>query len=492
MISQTPISIEKDYHDLELHIVRREGINVAYHPPTLTFFKINAQAADVLDDYVSSRDLVACAQTHACAPEEIENLLQTLHRGIKQQIAKRPAIQYETTFLGDRLTLLVSQDCNMRCRYCNAYGGDYGHGRALMTIETALQTLETFTTEDFNFTSVQFFGGEPTLNVPVIHAVCERLTEMGATGRISQLPVLGIITNGLSLSDDFIALVKAYDIGVTISLDGPQEINDRYRVDVGGNGTYRRVVESLRKLQAATDNQQPEMIEATMTRQHFEQGITYDDLSTFFAEAFGISRSHIALLEEGYSYDEKTKIPEKTRIAWHTMTQAHLLKNLRQGNPKATNLGFRLLTKLIFKQVSPYICPVGVSSLTVDVDGTIYPCYQLMKETFKMGSVFDPEVLTSTRFKSVEQMMRKNTKNAHPQCRTCWARGVCSGCVGELYASTGSVYGRIKGNCEGIRESLAVALCGLAKLRTDKITWSKIVRTLADEPATLSAAAPRS
>lgn len=491
MIYQIPIAVEEDYRDLELHIVRRDGVNVAYHPPTLTFFKINKQAADVLEDYVTSRDLVVCAQTHACAPEEIETLLRTLHQGITQQTAKRPAVQYETTALGDRLTLLVSQDCNMRCRYCNAYGGDYGHGRALMTVETALQTLETFTTEEFNFASVQFFGGEPTLNVPVIRAVCERLAEMHAVGRISKLPVLGTITNGLSLSDDFIALIKEYDIGVTISLDGPREINDLYRVDAGGNGTYTQIVKSLHKLQAATDGRKPEMIEATMTRQHFERGITYDDLSEFFAEAFGISRCHIALLEEGYAYDEKTEISEENRIAWHAMTQEHLLKSLRQGNPKATNLGFRLLKKLIFKQVSPYICPVGVSSLTVDVDGTIYPCYQLMNENFVMGTVFDPEVTTSSKFRDVERVMRKNSKNDHPECRTCWARGVCSGCVGELYATTGSVHGRVEGNCEGVKESLAVALCGLAKLRTDKAAWASVVRAIANEPATRSAAAPR-
>ena len=36
-----------------------------------------------------------------------------------------------------RVTICVSNDCNLRCKYCYAHGGDYGKKRTLMTKKTA-------------------------------------------------------------------------------------------------------------------------------------------------------------------------------------------------------------------------------------------------------------------------------------------------------------------------------------------------------------------
>ena len=64
----------------------------------------------------------------------------------------------------------VAHDCNMRCKYCFAGTGPFGADRSLMDLETGKKAF------DFLFAAsgsrrhveVDYFGGEPLLNFPVV------------------------------------------------------------------------------------------------------------------------------------------------------------------------------------------------------------------------------------------------------------------------------------------------------------------------------------
>ena len=78
-----------------------------------------------------------------------------------------------TLFLG------VTEDCNMRCRYCFVH-----HNPARMTLETAMKALDFLITQQEPDSkrnlNITFFGGEPTLEwdtliVPVVKRAKELL-----------------------------------------------------------------------------------------------------------------------------------------------------------------------------------------------------------------------------------------------------------------------------------------------------------------------------
>ena len=58
-------------------------------------------------------------------------------------------------------------------------------------------------------------------------------------------------TNAILVDDEWIELFKAHDVDVSISLDGPAEINDKYRVDFKGRGTLAQTLEGFERLRAA-------------------------------------------------------------------------------------------------------------------------------------------------------------------------------------------------------------------------------------------------
>lgn len=94
--------------------------------------------------------------------------------------------------------------------------------------------------------SVVLHGGEPLL------------LGIGATERFirslkSSLRAdagLHIQTNGVLLSNEFIDVFDRYDVGISISLDGPAELHDRNRLDRQGDGSHERVVAGVARLTA--------------------------------------------------------------------------------------------------------------------------------------------------------------------------------------------------------------------------------------------------
>lgn len=61
----------------------------------------------------------------------------------------------------------------------------------------------------------------------------------------------GLTTNAILIDEEWTSLFKAHDVSVTISLDGPPEINDKQRVDFKGRGTLAATLRGLDCLHAA-------------------------------------------------------------------------------------------------------------------------------------------------------------------------------------------------------------------------------------------------
>ena len=60
-------------------------------------------------------------------------------------------------------------------------------------------------------------------------------------GKIDILPNFVIITNGTILTDRMLAFIKRNISAMTISIDGPKEINDIQRIYKNGKGSYERI-----------------------------------------------------------------------------------------------------------------------------------------------------------------------------------------------------------------------------------------------------------
>ena len=73
------------------------------------------------------------------------------------------------------MCLHVAHDCNLRCKYCFASTGDFGEGRKLLDAETGKKAIDFLLKHSKGRRNLEldFFGGEPLMNMPVIKEVVE-------------------------------------------------------------------------------------------------------------------------------------------------------------------------------------------------------------------------------------------------------------------------------------------------------------------------------
>ena len=163
----------------------------------------------------------------------------------------------EAPFVLDTVLLKVASRCNLNCSYCYVYhmGDDAWRNQPKrMSTETGAQIAEqlgaVYRAQQTPF-SVVLHGGEPLL------LGRKRLSELLAALR-AELPSpcgLHIQTNGLLLSEEIIDVLVAYDVGISISIDGPAETHDQFRVDHRGGASHAKVVDAIARLRGRPDAQ---------------------------------------------------------------------------------------------------------------------------------------------------------------------------------------------------------------------------------------------
>jgi uncharacterized protein len=140
--------------------------------------------------------------------------------------------------------------CNLNCSYCFFLEKErlYPDSRFRMTDEVLeayiRQLIEAHRSDQV---TVAWQGGEPTLMGVEFYrraiAYQEKYKKPGMTFENT------LQTNGTLLNDEWCEFFKANNYLIGISVDGPRDLHDAYRVDKGGRGTFDKVMRGLRLLQ---------------------------------------------------------------------------------------------------------------------------------------------------------------------------------------------------------------------------------------------------
>jgi len=142
--------------------------------------------------------------------------------------------------------------CNLDCEYCfflskeMLYPGDRFKMADDMLETYIVQLLAAHSTPEV---SVAWQGGEPTMMGLDFFKRSIELVEKHR--KPWQQVSYTIQTNGVLIDERWAAFFKEHNFLVGLSVDGPRELHDRYRVDKRGEGSFDRVMAGYRHLQAA-------------------------------------------------------------------------------------------------------------------------------------------------------------------------------------------------------------------------------------------------
>ena len=361
----------------------------------------------------------------------------------------------------DRLTLIVSNACNLSCRYCYAKGGGYYSPGLIMDARLALSAVNYAANKFSLIKHINFFGGEPTLNEEAVELVCRYCLYLKDRGIMPMPPSFGLTTNGYTLSPRLLRILKNFNFTVTISLDGPKEVHDRLRLDRNDCGTYDRVVKNVDRIVDA--GLTPEF-ECTYTSEQYRAGLTVIDLMDFFYDNFGGTTLHcppvIAKPQDPWY------VPLDLAAQLYRNAVIYSLDNLAAGRPVTISYASRLLRSLTTGRPITHYCPAGRAALTINADGYVYACFMLMHDKrYSLGSIGDQR----REHKEIDCLLTNSDKWSNPTCCSCWAQSLCFGCLGEDLAREGQGINRStlsgrSGSCDLKRAIIEAFLTSIAAL----------------------------
>jgi len=339
------------------------------------------------------------------------------------------------------IALFVSQRCNLRCAYCYGDGGEFGR-RGMMEETTALHAVDWLVEQsgDAKDLEINFFGGEPLLNFPLIQSTAEYAREK-AQGAGKPLWLI-VSTNGTVLDDEMIGFLREYDVAVNVSLDGPPGVQNRNRPFRDGSGSYDVVAANAKRLLSALPRKNVRCRSTLMgTADPACVAQTAEDLG--FADWHLSEASPCVLAERtgksGYDASaprlgEAGRIAEARRIEAERMLAA--VKN-RDWDAMAGAECFGefagTLERLLLKRRKDFPCGAGRFYAGVSTSGDVFPCHRFVGlDEHKLGSVSDGHLDIGP--------FRQSPLAAVRQCSRCWAKHFCGGgCYYDHLARTGSM-----------------------------------------------------
>lgn len=442
-----------------LHLINKRGSFYVYIPSTYNIVKVNKltfKVLQMLQHGASKYDICKIFDVNQREIEEMEGYFMEHSHEISHP---QHSMDNSQKKIIDRITLHVSNDCNLRCKYCYASGGHYKNDRGLMTHKTAKNFVNFCIHEFKQVHNIVFFGGEPFLNPSVIRDVCEMFVSNYEKGEIGYLPKFGAITNGTIMSSQIMDIISRYFSFITISIDGPKDINDTNRVDISGRGSFDRIskfIEQIHKIPNVSVQ-----YEATFTKDHTRLGYSHDDIQHFMKETFNLT---------GDVLDEYNT--EKNAIK--TVTAQFTAEDLLKGYYPE---GFFSILRAITTKRAKTMCQLYQRNFSVSIEGHIFPCHMNTgEENCDLGTITSNNVFTSPN-----DFLRKHPGIMHgfknnEICNKCWANNLCGGCSRLWF------YNEIDANyslfpnrdiCKRNSEHIENILAGIGDIREDPYKWKK-------------------
>ncbi|MBQ4270415.1 MAG: thioether cross-link-forming SCIFF peptide maturase, partial [Clostridiales bacterium] len=283
------------------------------------------------------------------------------------------------------LCLHVAHTCNLNCSYCFAAQGNFHGERGLMSFETGKRAID-FLIENSGYhknLDIDFFGGEPLMNWEVVKQLVKygRSIEKDAGKNIR----FTLTTNGIGITDDVIDFCNEEMHNVVLSLDGRKETNDRFRVDLKGNGSYDTIVPKFQKFVSRRGNKSYYM-RGTFT--HFNTDFVEDILHMADLGFKELSMEPVVASPDSPSALTQEDLP--VILAGYERLAREMMKRNKEGN------GFTFYHYMLDLDCGPCIykrisgCGAGTEYLAVTPWGDLYPCHQFVgDDKFKMGNIYD-------------------------------------------------------------------------------------------------------
>ncbi len=332
------------------------------------------------------------------------------------------------------LVLRITDDCNLRCKYCYARSGERNN---LMSRKVAFRAIDYAAQQSDSF-KVQFTGGEPLLGIDLIEEIVDYGQQKGL------LIDFQLQTNGMLIDERMAGRLKSLKIAMGLSLDGWPEINDQLRIDSQGSGSAKGVITGLHHLGQLGIKVG---ITATLTKYNLSGIVKFVDLLSYLGNVAGVNFDLYRPIGRGSDLD--------LQITDFKMLQREVKKALDRaveiGSIGGIPIQFKELEKIKYliqtgQSRERYCYAITGTSFAVMPEGEVYPCSSLTGyQEFSYGNILDAEFDPSSK---MQAFISQVDLMEDLRCQNCQNRDLCGGgCIARAYSCYGKLNRVYLGEC---------------------------------------------
>lgn len=451
--------LEHRYRAGEMHRFVAAGSDFVYLPRAGAIFALDPATAGVLGRLtggaVAHGDLAGALCAEGMSAADAEGLLRELRmvRLIEAEHVVAPAALVDSPpadFPLQALVLNVTNQCNLACTYCYEFGADKISTQTgkpkYMTPETARAAVDFLleSAKGREAVHVTFFGGETLMNFKLLKDVVAYADARAAES--GRRVTYSLTTNATLLTDPIIDFLAEHAIGVTVSIDGPEEMQDARRVYKSGKGSYAVIVPRLKALIARHKTR------AITARVTLSAGVTdvvriYHHLKheIGFHE---IGFAPVTTTDEGHDFGLNGDGMAGVLKGFHALADEWLEYALRGQMHGFSNVS-ETLSELVVGTNKSHPCGAGLGLLGVSPSGDLSPCHRFTDADEHVLGHVGSGVDQDKR----NDFLARGHVGAKYECTSCWARPLCAGgCHHEAFVRYGDTGHANLHYCDWIRE----------------------------------------
>lgn len=358
------------------------------------------------------------------------------------------------------MCLHICHDCNLKCKYCFASEGTYNTARDYMSKEVARGAIDFLIENSGNRKSleVDFFGGEPLLNLDVVKDCVNYAREQAK--KYGKEFSFTMTTNCLLLDEETAEYLDKEMDNIVLSIDGRRDVHDKTRITSCGCGSYDAAISGAKLMRKIRED-----------RRYYVRG-------TFTHENLDFTEDVKSLSDNGFDQIsvEPVVLPDKHDLALKQEDYPTILKEYdklanfyldRRGTEKAFNF-FHFMLDLkhgpcLNKRLTG--CGAGAEYLAISPTGDIYPCHQFVGESdYNMGNVLD-----KTFNRSIQSVFAGIDVTVKPECKNCFAKYYCSGgCIAASHHYMGDLKKPYDRSCALMKKRFELSLALYAYEEAEK------------------------
>jgi len=346
--------------------------------------------------------------------------------------------------------IVLTLRCNLKCVYCHSSVVGADQTQFDMSLETARKTVDFIFSGPAKSFTIEFQGGEPLLNWPVLKFIVEYARQKAPiTGK---KVTLTMVSNFSLMDEEKLDFLLQNGVSLCTSLDGPAAVHDRNRIYLGGN-SHQSVAHWLKAVMNRKNRAGALMTTTRLSLKHPREIVDeyrrMGQTQIFLRPLHYLGFAKRSWKTIGYTDEEY--------MSFYREAMDYIISLNKEGHTFHEAASAMLLSKIIKHADPGYVdlrspCGATLGQVSYNYNGEIYTCDEGRMvaadgdKLFKIGHIDEDSFNDIVDHPTTKACCTASDTEGQPLCQSCTYKPYCGICPVLNYATQNTIWGQMPTN----------------------------------------------